>query len=282
MRAAFYRRVPAAVDDDAPAQLGRLPILHVMQQTHRVEHSSAVAGRQVGAAPQLGPDRQHDGVYPRLVAQRCDVLDRRSALEVDARRQDSVDLGVQHLARQPVARDAVPQHPARHRLGLPKRDPVAEAPEVVRRRQAARAGPDHDDMPTGVRRRPAELPAVSDREVAEEALHRVDPDRLVDLHAVARRLARVVADPAHDGGQRVQRGQVPPGALVVPVLRVVQPAPDVLARRARLLARRSQIRPHRPLGTPGTGAVGQAGPGLQGDGERLPGHVGSSSGRSSW
>jgi hypothetical protein len=158
---------------------------------------------------------------------------------------------------------------------------VPQAPEVVRRRQAARSGTDDDDVPAGVRRRLWELPAVRDREIAEEALDRVDADRFVDLHAVACRLAGVVADPAHDGRQWVHCRQFPPGALVVSVLRGSQPATDVLAGRARVLARRAKLGPDRPLGTPGARVVGQAGPGLQRNGVRQTGHLGASSGRSS-
>jgi hypothetical protein len=48
-----------------------------------------------------------------------------------------------------------------------------------------------------------ELPAALQRLVAEEALDRIDADRLVELRAIARVFARVVADPAHDRRQRV-------------------------------------------------------------------------------
>jgi hypothetical protein len=69
-----------------------------------------------------------------------------------------------------------------------------------------------------------------DRLVAEKALDGVDADRLVELAAVARAFARVIAHAAHDRRQRVVFGQRAPRGFVVAGLRVIQPALDVLPR----------------------------------------------------
>jgi hypothetical protein len=57
-----------------------------------------------------------------------------------------------------------------------------------------------------------------------KALDRVDADRLVELAAVARGLAGVIADAPHDRGQRIVLGQLAPGGFVVARLRVIEPA----------------------------------------------------------
>jgi hypothetical protein len=53
------------------------------------------------------------------------------------------------------------------------------------------------------------------RLVAEEALDRVDADRVVDLGAIAHAFARVVADSSHDRRERVVAGEMAPRRLVV-------------------------------------------------------------------
>ena len=81
---------------------------------------AAEAGGQVGAPAELGADGQEDGV-PALL--RRSALSRSVTgvvqLEVHAEGEHPVDLGVEHLARQPVARDAVAHHPARGRMPTP-------------------------------------------------------------------------------------------------------------------------------------------------------------------
>ena len=123
----------------------------------------------------------------------------RVELELDAEVEDALDLGVEHVARQPVLRDAEAHHAAG----------AAGRPRGSSPRGRGGAGDRRPRGPTGRRRRPAracrdsrarrrELPAALDRLVAEEALDRVDADRLVELAAVAGALAGVIADAAHD------------------------------------------------------------------------------------
>ena len=80
-------------------------------------------------------------------------------------------------------------------------------------------------------------------------LHRVDPDRAVELGPVAGALPRVIADPAVDGRHRVVGGQPPPGPLML--ASTGQPGLDVLPGQAASVTRREQVpvdgpaRPHR-------------------------------------
>src|SRR6185295_18138954 len=103
----------------------------------------------------------------------------------------------------PVLRDAEAHHAARARTRLDNLDAVAEATEVIRRGQSRRAGADDEHALAALGRGRGELPAALDGFVAEKTLDRVDADRLVELAAVARGFARVIADAPHDRGQRI-------------------------------------------------------------------------------
>jgi hypothetical protein len=55
----------------------------------------------------------------------------------------------------------------------------------------------------GVRAGQPELPVTLDGQIPQEPLHGVNIDWLIEPAAVAGDLARVIAGPAHDGGQRI-------------------------------------------------------------------------------
>ena len=118
---------------------------------------------------------------------------------------------------------------------------MAEPGQVVGGRQPARPGADHEHPLAAAHRRRVEQPALLEREVAQEALDRVDRDGAVEAGAVADALARVVADPPVDRGQRVVGDELAPRLLVPAGLRVRQPGLDVLAGRAAGVARRQQV-----------------------------------------
>ena len=189
-----------------------------------------------------------------------DVCDLRVQLERHAHRQDPVDLGVEHVAREPVVRDAEAHHAAGHRTGLEDRHLVAEAAQVIGGREPG--GP----APTTSTRLPDRLgggierPALLDRLVADEALDRVDADRLVELAAVAGGLARVVTDATHDRREGVVLDDLAPGALVAlaAVLGLVEPGLAVLAGGAGVVAGRQSVDVLGTLGPPVARLVGEA------------------------
>jgi hypothetical protein len=74
-----------------------------------------------------------------------------------------------------------------------------------------------------------------EREVAEEALDRVDRDALSRFGAVADALARVVTDRPWIAGQRVVGDELAPRLLVAAGRRVREPGLDVLPGRAAAL-----------------------------------------------
>ena len=218
-------RVAAAVHRDPAAEQRPLAVLQPVEQGHGVQDPRGRGRGQVRAVPQLRTDGE-EGCVPALVGHHgVQVGDRGVDLQGDAEVEQPGDLGVEHLTRQPVARDAVAHHPAGDRCGLPDGDRVTAPGQVVGRGESGRPGADDQHPPPGGRGSDRDAPALGQRLVAEEALDGVDADRLVEVAAVAGGLARVVADPAADGREGVGLHDAPPGRLVAraAALRVVQP-----------------------------------------------------------
>ncbi len=120
--------------------------------------------------------------------------------------------------------------------------------------QAGGAGADDQHAFAGRRRSRRIVPAFRRRTIAEEALHRVDRHRRVHFAAIAAGFARMIADPAMSGGQRVVGYQQFPRVAVFPGLGQREPALDVLAGRAGIVAGRPQVGPYRVTGAERTGA----------------------------
>ena len=98
----------------------------------------------------MGANGQVDGID--LVAQTGKLLavDGVVELHVDAGAQDPVDLGLQALARQTIAGDAVAQHAAQVVALLQDGHLVAHHGQVVSARKTGRAAADHGDALPGV------------------------------------------------------------------------------------------------------------------------------------
>jgi hypothetical protein len=136
-------------------------------------------------------------------------------------------------------------------------DSVAEKPQMVSRRQSRRSGADDQYALARFSCRRLEAPAALERLVTEKPLDRIDADRRVELTPVARCLARVIADAAHDRRQRIVTCEHAPGRLVVAGFRMVEPALDVFAGGTGVIARRKPIDVQGPAGSPGASLVGE-------------------------
>ena len=263
------RGVAAAVDDDLPAEERRRLALHRAQKAHGIENLRRAAGRDIGAPGDMGADGEEGGVVAALAHRGLDVVDLGLEHELDAHMRYPPDLGVEHVARQAVFRDAEAHHAAGERPGLTDRHAMAETAQVIGGREARRTRADHEHALARLRLRLVERPALGDRDVAKKPLDRIDPDRFVDLSAVAGGFARMVADAPHHRGQRVVLRQRPPRGLVFARLRVTEPALDVLARRARGVARGQPVDIDRPLRAPRAGEVELARADVERDGVRV-------------
>ena len=203
-----HRRVAAAVDRDAPPDHGPLARRHVAQERHRVHDRARVPRRDVHALGQVRADRDEHRVEAALpplgleVGRRGDCWSsarpapRSARPPRSARRAACGRRGCRSASSRPA--------PARHRGSRPR---ARAAPGGRRpRARSARAPITSTRLPLrtggGV-----EQPSALERQVAEEALDRVDRHGAVEVRAVAVALARVVADAPVDGGERIVRHQ---------------------------------------------------------------------------
>src|SRR5439155_24196820 len=123
-------------------------------------------------------------------------------LERDSELHESLDLTVQHLLRENPVRDAAAIQASRLRRFLQDRHCISEARELVRGAVAGRSGSDDRDLLAVRRSSLYHVVRQCLAEIAEEPLDGADRNRLVVLAAIARLLARVVADAAGDRRKR--------------------------------------------------------------------------------
>ncbi len=236
-----HRRVAATVDGDAATELHLLALLHALEEAHRVHHAAGIARRDVDLLGDVGADRDEHRVEIACGLLRQHVVDPVIETDLHPHLLHPPDLLLQLPTRHAIGRNAEMDHAARHRTGLADLDRVAQPGQVVGRRQAAGTAADHQHPLAAGPRRVLRLPALLHRHIAEETLDGVDAHLLVGEGAVAGVLAGVVADPAVDRRKRVVLDQGLPGGLIVAGLGQRQPALDVLASRAGVVARRQEI-----------------------------------------
>ena len=131
--------VAAAVHRHPPADHRTFARGDAPQEGHRVDDRTGIAGRDVHPLGQVGADRDEHGVEVPLDALGGQVLHRVITGQNDTQRGDPSQLGVEHVARQPVGGNAVPHHPARPGARVADLDVMAEPCQVVGGRQPARA-----------------------------------------------------------------------------------------------------------------------------------------------
>ena len=235
---AVHRGVAAADDDDVGPDLERLAEIGLLHEVDAVLDALEVGPGDVER------DRVHraagdgDAVEVALQLVEGDVhADRRVVDEADAEALDEPDVHLDRLARQAEGRHADEHRPACERQAVEDRDLVALGRQLASDGQAGRPGTDDRD-PLLARRdlghdvRDARCLVPLD----EEALHRPDGQRAVDVAAAAGPLARRRTDVrAHRGDRvRVARQDVP---LLEPTLGgEVEVAAAVRSDRARFLA----------------------------------------------
>src|SRR5262249_27414582 len=157
--------------------------------------------------------RADEDRVPFLREQLLHALDLRPALELDAEVEHVTHLLVDHLHREPEARDLRPDHAARARVLVEHRDLVAERREVARHRERSGPGADAGDALAVLRRRgPGHLRLHARRFliVGGNALQTADRDRLglllvmvFDAAAPASGLAGAITGAAEDSGEDV-------------------------------------------------------------------------------
>ena len=139
--------VAAAVHDDAPPELRALALLEAVQQRDRVDHVRGGAAGDLDVARDVRADREEGGVVGALAQLVAEVGDALAAAQLDAEREDPLDLRVEHLARQAVGGDAVAHHPPGPRGGVAHRHVVPAQCEVVGGGEARGPGADDEHAP---------------------------------------------------------------------------------------------------------------------------------------
>ena len=145
----------------------------------------------------MGANGQVDGIE--LVTQTGELLAVHGVVElyVDAGAQDPVDLGLQALARQTIAGNAVAQHAAQVVALLKDGHLVAHHGQVVGTGKAGRAAADHGDALTGVVHH-MRLVVVKVAVLNGKTLEGEDIHGIVDHAAAAVHLAGMLAHQAAD------------------------------------------------------------------------------------
>ena len=194
-----HRGVAAAVDRDAAADHRPLAGGDAAQERHGVEDPAGVPRGNVDALGQVGTDRDEDRVEPALLAARRGGR-RPGARRSSARRTPRSGRARRRARRaaagRPGCRSASSRPARRRRRGSPPRGRAGPGG----RRPRARSGPapiTSTRLPLRDRWR-VELPALLEREVAEEPLDRVDRDGTVEARRGCRR--------SRTGGSRPVRG----------------------------------------------------------------------------
>ena len=191
------------------------------------------------------------------------VVDAEAAvdLQLDAHAPQDVDLLVQEVARQAVARDAVAEHAARLGQGLEDLDRVPLEPGVEGGGEAGGPAAHDGDLLAGVglgldRQQQLARLLLVDRLVGHEAVELADGDGLLDELAAAGAFARPRADAPEHGRERQVLAQLAHAVLVVLVRDVVEELRDLDVRGAGVAAgRRAEASCGRSAAARGRGAA---------------------------
>ena len=114
------------------------------QERERVDDRPGVAAGMSTRFERCAPTATKTASNPPSARSAARSSTRWSQTIAHAERRDAADLGVEHVARQAVGGDAVAHHAAGLGAGVADLDLVAEPREVVRGREPARAGADHE------------------------------------------------------------------------------------------------------------------------------------------
>ena len=198
-----HGHVAAADDAHAlAAQVGQFVVTDGAQHLDGRLHAGSLFARKAKLLIAVGTDGQVDGIE--LVAQAGELLAAHGVVElhVDTGAQNPVDLGLQALARQTIAGDAVTQHAAQVVTLLKDGHLMAHHGQVVGAGKAGRAAADHGDALTGVvhymRFVVVEVAVLNGKTLEGEDVHGV-----VDHAAAAVHLAGMLAHQAADERQRI-------------------------------------------------------------------------------
>ncbi len=127
--------IATAIHHHAPTQQGFVFAFHGTQHGYRIQHLGGITGRNVGPFGNVGAHGQKHRVKTTRLFGLEHVVHLGVVLNAHTQVHNALHLGVQHLARQAVLRNAKTHHAARQRPGFDHGDRMAHACQLVSRRQ---------------------------------------------------------------------------------------------------------------------------------------------------
>ena len=123
---------------------------------------------------------------------------------------------------------------------------MAQSSKVPGTRKTRRSGADNKDPFTGI---PARLngPSLFNGEITQEAFNGMYCHRFIKIFSITACLAGMVTGSAVRAWERISVYEFAPGGFEISIPGMGQPALDILARRAGMIARRQVIDPDRML-----------------------------------
>ncbi len=245
----IHRGVAGPVDGNATADARPLVAeLDVLEELQRIVNPRRVVRGNLLPLAEMRANRQEHGIEAPVGLLLQHVHNRTVQADIDTEADDACDLGIEHFPRQSIFRNPEVHHAAGHRPAFVDRDRMSAPREVPCGGEAARTGADDEDPFAGGTRWRVDRPLLLEREISDETLDGMDGHRFVDLVAVAGGFARVIADAAVHGRQGIVAQNNRPRFAIAAGLRFREPRLDVLAGRARIVARRQAIDVERPHG----------------------------------
>ena len=243
--ARVHRGVAATDDDDVLPDPLRLPEVRPLQEVDAVDHPVELLARDVHRDGVHAAGRRDDRVVAIAKLLEGDVAaDLDVVVELHAVLGDPVDVELDDVARQPEGRDADQRRAPAGRERVVDMHLVTPPGELLGGGQAGGPGADHRHAATAgrsdddvVRHVVAVVP------VDQEALHRADRERLVDVGAAAGLLAGRRAHVAADGRDRIRVASEDVALLEAPFGGQHEVAAAVRVDRAAFLALDIALKP---------------------------------------
>jgi len=135
-------------------------------------------------------------------------------LKIDTKINNALNFRIQCLSRQAVFRNPIAHHAARFFQDFHNRHFMPEQSQMIGSWQTRRSRPDHKNALSRCLGFFAEWPAFFQSHVAQELLNRVNPNRIINDHAVTRPLARMIANPPHCRRHRIILHNLTPCVLI--------------------------------------------------------------------
>ena len=154
--------VATAINHHAAPEQGLVLAFHGSQHRHRIEHLGGITRRNVGALGNVRAHRQKDSIETARLFGFEHVVHLGVVLDAHTQIHDALHLGIKHLTRQAVLRNAKTHHAARQWPASSTATACTQARQLTPCRQTRRSGTDNHHLFAGTGQGPGKLPALGD------------------------------------------------------------------------------------------------------------------------